>query len=112
MILSESLQKKWSELEARLNARFGKIPDLEAILFLIGINELGFLNNQNYTKEEKQDLMHIAVCSLLSKKGYYECIGRDNDGWLQYKDIKPIDIDKFEEQEVLLKECIIDYFEN
>jgi len=46
--------------------RFGKKPDMEAILFLIGIQEFGQLK-EKFTKEQKQDLMHVAVCSYLPK---------------------------------------------
>ena len=46
--------------------RFGKKPDLEAILFLIGMQEYGQLKDK-FTKEQKQDLMHVAVCLLLSQ---------------------------------------------
>ena len=44
---------------------------MEAILFLIGIQEVGDFRTK-FTKEQKQDLMHVAVCSLLSPSGYYE----------------------------------------
>ena len=33
---------KWKALEVNLIERFGKKPDLQAILFLIGMNEVGF----------------------------------------------------------------------
>ena len=64
------------------------LPDLNAILFLVGIQELGRMK-PNFTKEEKQDLMHIAVCRLLSEDGYYEFVGRDDDGWPHYNMLKP-----------------------
>jgi hypothetical protein len=35
------LQTRWWALEAKLVERFGKKPDMEAILFLIGEQELG-----------------------------------------------------------------------
>ena len=71
----------WLRIRHLIKDRFGKesLPDLNAILFLIGIQELGRWKAQ-FTKEEKQDLMHIAVCRLLSYEGYYEFVGRDADG--------------------------------
>lgn len=86
-----------------------KLPDLQAVLYLIGIQELGFLQRK-YTKEEKQDLMHIAVCKLLSTKGYFEFVGRDEDGWPHYNQIKPLPKEDVKEQETLLKILTIDYF--
>jgi hypothetical protein len=85
------------------------LPDLNAILFLIGIQELGRLQKQ-FTKEEKQDLMHIAVCRLLSYDGFYEFAGRDADGWPHWNMAKPFTTKGTKEQEGILKEKIIQYF--
>ena len=62
------------------------------------------------TKEQKQDLMHIAVCSLLSRSGYFELEGLDKDGWPHFKEIHPVPKLGLEEQERFLKEHVIDYF--
>lgn len=86
-----------------------ELPDLQAILFLIGIQELGSIKEE-FTKEEKQDLMHIAVCSLLSEDGYYEFEGRDQDGWPHFKNIRPIQKMPLDEQEKLLVGKVIQYF--
>ena len=51
------------------------LPDLEAILFLIGIQELGRIPKENFSKEEKKDLMHIAICTLLENDGFFEFEG-------------------------------------
>jgi hypothetical protein len=71
MLANDDLQQRWWDLEAKLVERFGKKPDLEAVLFLIGIQEFGRIR-EKFTKEQKQDLMHVAICSLLSQSGYYE----------------------------------------
>ncbi|MEJ7673027.1 MAG: hypothetical protein WKF59_10015 [Chitinophagaceae bacterium] len=63
----DDLQLRWWKLEEKLMEKFGKKPDMEAILFLIGIQEFGNIRNK-FSKEQKQDLMHVAVCSLLSQK--------------------------------------------
>lgn len=101
---------KWIEIMAMLQDRFGKAPDIEGILFLIGINELGGLPEKKFTKEQKQDLMHIAVCTLLSQLGYYEFVLRDEDGWPHYQELKPVPANTMKEQERILKECVIRYF--
>ena len=86
-----------------------ELPNLNAILFLIGIQELGRWKNA-FTKEEKQDLMHIAVCRLLSIEGVFEFKGRDQDGWPHWTQIKPIPQNGVKDQERLLKELVITYF--
>lgn len=86
-----------------------ELPDLQAILFLIGVQELGQIKGE-FTKEEKQDLMHIAVCSLLQEDGYYEFEGRDHDGWPHFNIVRPIQKMPLEQQESLLKDKIIQYF--
>jgi hypothetical protein len=110
MLAKDDLQLRWWNLEARLVERFGKKPDLETILFLIGIQEFGQLK-EKFTKEQKQDLMHIAVCSLLSKSGFYEFAGKDNDGWPHFNQMKPMpDMNAFE-QENFIKDHVLLYFE-
>ena len=86
------------------------LPDLQAILFLIGIQELGRLQS-GFTKEEKQDLMHIGICTLLSNDGYYEFVGRDQDGWPHWKKVKKLTPLSLKEQERLLQIKAIEYFE-
>ena len=86
------------------------LPDLQAVLFLIGIQEACVLK-KSFTKEEKQDLMHIATCHLLSQEGYFEFEGRDQDGWPHYKQIRVIPFEGVKAQEELLKENIIRYFD-
>ena len=76
MNMSDDLQVRWWKLEEKLMDRFNKKPDVESVLFLIGIQELGDIKKK-FTKEQKQDLMHIATCSLLSQSGFYELEGVD-----------------------------------
>ncbi len=87
------------------------IPDMRAILLLIGIQELG-KGPREFTKEEKQDLMHIAVCHLLESDGYYEFKGLDDEGWPHYEQLRHIKVLGVASQEVLLKKKIIFYFQN
>jgi hypothetical protein len=111
MIVNDDLQQRWWNLEARLVERFGKKPDMEAILFLIGMQETGFMNAK-ITKEQKQDLMHVAVCTLLSASGFYELEGKDKEGWPHFKQLKAMpDMNAFE-QENFLKDHVLLYFEN
>ena len=103
-------ESKWLDLRRKLKDQFGKPPDLNAILFLIGIRELGQANKK-FTKEEKQDLMHIATCSILSRSGYYELEGLDREGWPHWVARKKLPVMNLAEQEDFLKEHILQYFE-
>lgn len=101
----------WLEVRTRLKDSLGRdtLPDMNAILFLIGIQELGRVKS-TYSKEEKQDLMHIAVCHLLSLEGYYTFTGRDADGWPHYEQVRVHDTTGLKTQEQWLKRLIIQYF--
>ena len=90
----DDLQQRWWNLEVRMVERFGKKPDMETILFLIGVQE-----------------MHIAICSLLSRSGYYEMERVDADGWPHYKQLKEMPKMGLIEQENFLKDHILLYFE-
>jgi hypothetical protein len=103
-------EKKWLELRRKLKDQFGKAPDLNAILMLIGVRELGKVQSK-FTKEEKQDLMHIATCSVLSRSGYYELEGSDQDGWPHWVPLKKLPVMNLTEQEDFLKDHILQYFE-
>lgn len=105
------LDRKWSGLLEDLSDLIGKKPkDLNGVLFLIGVQELG-RGNQHFSKEEKQDLMHIGICKVLSLAGYYELVGLDKDGWPHWKLIQKLPHFDLLEQEKLLKIHVIEYFE-
>lgn len=104
------LQTRWWNLEAKLVERFGKKPDMETILFLIGIQEFGDIRPR-FTKEQKQDLMHIAICSLLSQSGYYDVEGYDADGWPHFRQLKELPVMDMIQQELFLKDHVLLYFE-
>ncbi|HEX4851597.1 MAG TPA: hypothetical protein VFV08_12355 [Puia sp.] len=106
----DDLQSRWWKLEAKLLERFGKKPDMEAILFLIGIQELGDIRKK-FTKEQKQDLMHVAVCSLFAQSGYYELERVDEDGWPHFKQLKALPTMTMADQENFMKDHILLYFE-
>jgi hypothetical protein len=110
MNLSDDLQTRWWNLEASLVERFGKKPDMDAILYLIGLQEVQFFR-EKITKEQKQDLMHVAVCTVLMPGGYYEFQGRDEDGWPHFRQVKELPSLSLKEQEDFLKDYILFYFD-
>jgi len=110
MNFSDDLQSRWWKLEEKMLERFGKKPDVESILFMIGIQELGDVQKK-FSKEQKQDLMHIAVCTVLTPSGYYELTRVDEDGWPHFKQLKPMPDLHPIEQENFLKDHILLYFQ-
>lgn len=110
MFVQDDLQQRWWNLEAKLAERFGKKPDIEAILFLIGLQETGF-EEKRISKDQKQDLMHVAVCTLLQPSGYFIFEGKDPDNWPHFKQIKEMPSYNLPEQENFLKDHILLYFE-
>ena len=111
MIANDDLQQRWWNLEAKLVARFDKKPDMEAILFLIGLQETGFMK-EKISKEQKQDLMHVAVCTLLSPSGFYELEKVDSEGWPHFRQLKAMPDMNPVEQENFLKDHVLLYFQN
>ena len=82
--------------------------EMDAVIFLIGIQETG-KGYKRYKKDEKIDIMHVAICTLLQPYGYYEFIGRDEEGWPHFKQIETIPNLKAGEQSILMKEAIVSY---
>ena len=70
----------WEILLQKLEERFGTPMDFDTILFTIGLQELN-KPFKKYKKDEKIDVMHIAICTLLEPYGFYEYKGIDDDGW-------------------------------
>ena len=110
MNVNDDIQLRWWKLEEKFINKFGKKPDVEAILFLIGIQEIGNFKKK-FSKEQKQDLMHVAVCSLLAQSGYYKIEDHDSDGWPHFVQLKPLPKYNMIEQENFLKDHILLYFE-
>lgn len=110
MLIKDDLQQRWWALEAKLTGRFGKKPDMEAVLFLIGMQETGFMA-EKISKEQKQDLMHVAVCTVLAQSGYYLLQGKDPDGWPHFQQVKELPVMPLPEQENFLKDHVLLYFE-
>lgn len=109
-IMQDDIQQRWWNLEARLVERFGKKPDLEAILFLIGLQETGYIT-QNISKEQKQDLMHVAMCRILQSSGYYQLDGKDEEGWPHFTQVKELPVLALREQENFIRDHVLLYFD-
>jgi len=107
--VDSELRSKWEILKVQLEEQFNASLDLDGIIFLVGVQELG----QGYVelnKDEKIDIMHIAICTLLSKYGYYKYKGKDEDGWPHWERNKKLPPLSSDEQEELVKKAILNYF--
>ena len=111
MARDEELKERWSVLVEKLSSQFadGDTLELDAIIYLVGIQELGQYHKK-YKKDDKLDLMHIAICRLLEPYGYYEFEFFDEEGWPHYITKEELPALKAGEQSVLMKEAIVGYF--
>lgn len=94
----------------RLGETFGEEIDIEAILFLIGIQELG-LGARRFKKDEKLDLIHIGICTVLEPYGYYRFSHRDDEGWPHFETMSKLPHLKTDDQKMLMRKAVVEYFE-
>jgi hypothetical protein len=112
MSKERKLKFQWEYVRDKVSAKFGggEKMDVDSIIYLIGIQELG-KGFQKHTKDEKINVMHIAICKLLEPFGYYAFDYYDDDGWPHYIVIDELPNLKPGEQSVLMKEAIVLYFD-
>jgi hypothetical protein len=109
MVIDEALKAEWDALIKRLEIQFGEGIEVEGILLLIGLQELG-QGYKKLSKDEKLDVLHIAFCALLEPFGYYKFTEYDADGWPHWEAVTTLPPLKPGEQKNLTKRAIIDYF--
>ncbi len=103
-------EKKWRDLLTEVSQNMDEPLDMQSLIFMIGVQEL----NQGFvklSKDQKLDVMHIAICTLMEPYGFYEYTGHDDDGWPHFKLVKELPQLKADEQETFMKKAIIEYFE-
>ncbi len=103
------MQSDWQILQERLKERFGNEMDYDAILFLIGLQELN-KPYRKYKKDEKLEVMHVAICTLLEPYGFYEYAGNDEDGWPHWNLKENLPHLDAKQQNKLIIDAIIEYF--
>jgi len=104
-----AVEIKFKELVLKLEETFGGGLDTQAIIFLIGVQELG-TGYKKFSKQEKTELMHVAVCTLLMPHGFYEFTGRDEENWPHFELVKELPPLDDRQQQHLIKEAILEYF--
>ncbi len=112
-IHQSSNQEKWKKIEEFYKTNFtdGETPDLDTILFIIGVQELG-KGKIRFKKDDKLNLLHIAVCRVLEPFGFYRFDGLDADGWPHFELLEELPPLKTNEQTLLMKHAVIQYFED
>lgn len=111
MSRDDQLKERWNFLVEKLSAQFsdGDPLELDGIVYLVGVQELGNFHRK-FKKDEKVNLMHIAICRLLEPYGYYDFDFFDDDGWPHYTMKEQLPPLKAGEQSVLMKEALVNYF--
>jgi len=109
--MSTDLKSSYEKIVADLSNRFadGETLDLDGVIYLIGVQELG-QGYRRFKKDEKVNLMHIAICRLLEPYGYYEFSHYDEDKWPHYAIKEKLPPLKAGEQTRLMKEAVVLYF--
>ena len=105
--MNDIVQEEWTRVEKMVEEKFGEDIDVRGILFLIGVQELG-KGYRKFTKDQKLEVIHIAICKLLSQYNYYEYMGVDEDGWPHYKETKKLPSLKPGEQLKVMKSAIVE----
>jgi hypothetical protein len=103
------MQSDWQVLQQKFIERFGNELEYDAILMLIGLQELG-KPFKKYKKDEKLEVMHIAICTLLEPYGFYKFMGLDEEGWPHWELNENLPHLDAKQQNKLIIEAIIDYF--
>jgi len=107
--MKSNLEKQWELLLNNLGSKKGEIPNLNTILFIIGLQELN-LEIDCLTKDQKLEVIHVGLCAIFVSPGYYKLIGRDQDGWLHFKQLKKFPNLNNEDQENSIKQAIMNYY--
>ncbi len=107
--MDTEFEESWKSTLKKIADNYGEELDLQAILFLIGVQELG-MGYRKFTKDQKLDVMHVAICSLLSNYGYYEFEGKDADGWPHWKSTEKLPFLKPLQQNQLMRRAVVEYF--
>ena len=104
-----AVPETWVELCDRLGEMYGIKVDFNGVLFLVGMRERGLIFQQ-FTREEKHNLINLGSCTLYKEMGLTEISGFDADGWplFRQKALSP-EIPE-ERKQKTLQDCALRYF--
>lgn len=104
-----AFERDWQKLLRLMEERFGESPDLTTMIFAVGLQECG-QGYRKFKKDDKVDIMHVGICTLLAPFGHYEEVGQTQDGWPLFEPRDPIPAVTQEEQELMMRRALLDYF--
>ena len=104
-----AFENQWIRLEKLMEERFGEPPDLTTMVFTVGLQECA-QGYQPFKKDEKLEVMHVGIGTLRAPMGYYEEVRQDDDGWPHFKQLQPIPAVTEQEQELLMRRALVEYF--
>ncbi len=108
----ERLDQRWEAIQQFVEERFQREPTIEAILFLIGVQERGRGYEPDLQKDVKEALVMEGTYTVFEKVDLYRHAGMESDGswiWERTTDL-PEDLSS-DEQEKLLRLAIVRYFD-
>ncbi|MGA1029437.1 MAG: hypothetical protein ACO3SY_01905 [Flavobacteriaceae bacterium] len=105
------LKERWTQLITQLTEKFSDAEalDVEGVLYLIGVQELGKLD-QRFKKDDNVNLIHIGICTVLEPYGFYRFDFIDEEGWPHFNLVESLPPLKPGEQSLLIKTAIVEYF--
>jgi hypothetical protein len=103
------LDIRWNKVLKLVSTNFGSITEVSEVVFLIGIQELG-MDFRSFSKDEKIDIMHVGICSILMPYGYYEFVGKDENNWPHFDVVEKLPALSEDEMDRLMKQAIAEYF--
>ena len=104
-----AFEQQWGRLVQKMEDRFGEPPDLTTMIFTVGLQECG-QGFRTFKKDEKLEVMHVGVCTLLTPMGFYKEMGTDEEGWPHFERLSEIQAVSKQEQELLMKRALLEYF--
>ena len=104
----EDVNKKWDALVLKLEKKFDDEMTLKGILYLIGVQELN-MGIKRFGREEKLDILHVAVCKILTPFKFYKFDRIDEEGWPHWIELKALKNLDENQQGLLMKKGIIKY---
>lgn len=106
----ESFNKaQWARFKEMFKENYGEMPSVISVLFVLGLGEIDDTLAE-LTKEEKEAVIHVGLCSLLEKEGLYKRIEVDQDGWPHFEATQKATSLDIEKQEHYLRKLILKHY--
>ena len=105
------IELRWQRLSVWLQERFGKEPDLDGVLFLIGVQETGSGYQPDLDKRSKERLVVEGTYCAFETLGFYKRVGMEADGHGIWESLERLPTGlSAKEQETVLRLAVVSYF--